>query len=96
MTRHTVEITDCMASPDSLRVVTSDEVRWCSKDNRSYKLTGLGDVFAGSPGQIDVPVKDCTSFHTVTGQPGEHYPYNVHGDPACHRHIGTPEIIIEN
>ena len=92
MTQYTVNINNCGASPNPLNVNLGDQVEFCSTDTRSYKVTGLGNVFVGAPGHICVPAGTCSSYYTVDGTKGPHG-YNI--GPDCPPE-GTPEIIIDN
>ena len=92
MTQYTVNINNCGASINPLNVNVGDQVEFCSIDTRSYKVTGLGNVFVGAPGRIDVPAGTCSSYYTVDGTKGAHG-YNI--GPDCPPE-GTPEIIIDN
>jgi hypothetical protein len=92
MAQYTININNCGASINPLNVNVNDQVQFCSTDSRSYQLTGLGNVFQGSPGQIAVPAGACTGYFTVNGTQGTHG-YNI--GPNCPPQ-GPPEIIIDN
>jgi hypothetical protein len=93
-----IEIANCEAYPKSKKVQRWDVVVFSSRDNKTYKLTGLGKVFQGAPGQIDVPAVSPVPpiGHIVVGKK-DTYKYKIHGvDFVCPKKgRGTPEIIID-
>jgi hypothetical protein len=92
MAQYEIDINNCQVSNTGLNVNVNDQVKFCSTDSRSYKLTGLGNIFDGVHGQVDVPAGGCTGYLTVNGAKGGHG-YNV--GPDCPAQ-DPPEIIIDN
>jgi plastocyanin len=48
MAQYEIDINNCGASPNPQNVNVGDQVKFCSTDTRTYKVTGLGNVFQGS------------------------------------------------
>jgi hypothetical protein len=92
MAQYEIDINNCQVSNAGLNVNVNDQVMFCSTDSKSYKLTGLGNVFEGGHGHIDVAAGGCTQYYTVTGTKGN-YGYNV--GPDCPAQ-DPPEIIIDD
>ena len=92
MAKYEIDINNCQVSNAGLNVRVGDRVKFCSTDTRSYKVTGLGNVFASGHGHRDVPAGGCTEYYTVNGRKGN-YGYNV--GPDCPSQ-DPPEIIIDD
>jgi plastocyanin len=92
MAQYEIDINNCGASPSSQTLKVGDQVKFCSTDSRSYKVTGLGNVFEDGHGHRDVPAGGCTQYYTVNGTKGN-YGYSI--GPDCPP-LGTPEIIIDD